>query len=115
MEKDEVKYSTDITDTGLRGIAKGSVRFTIKADDTLENLQVHSAFKDFCRVECDNNYTQGLRKLIEMYELKAKDELLFNTLNGHGMAIEELRLDVDAIKAPAKPAVSKENEEKDTF
>jgi DNA-binding MarR family transcriptional regulator len=78
MEGVETKISTDT----LKSISEeGYIRFSIKADDTEENVKVHNAFKQFAKVECDNNYTQALRKLMEYYEGDFKYEMLWNKIS----------------------------------
>jgi hypothetical protein len=47
---------------------KKIIRFSIKADDTEANQAVHDAFKEFAKIECDNNYTQALKVLLQAYE-----------------------------------------------
>jgi hypothetical protein len=56
---------------------KKVIRFSIKADDTEANQAVHDAFKDFATIECDNNYTQALKVLLQAYE----DDWRFEQLN----------------------------------
>jgi hypothetical protein len=65
----------------LSGLAdKGFVRFSIRAEDTEENKAVHAAFKDFCRAECDNNYTIGLRTLLNYYAGDYKFEAIWDKI-----------------------------------
>ena len=114
MEKDEVK--TNVTEINLRDIARGTVRFSIKADDTLENLHVHNAFKEYCKVETDNNYTQGLRKLLEFYETDYKFELMFNKIEELTVTVAELSASVSEIKSnPTEKVVEKEEQDDNYF
>lgn len=56
-------------DSGVREIpAIGFIRFSIKAEDTENNDMTHKAFKEFCKVECGNDYTLGLKTLLKAYE-----------------------------------------------
>lgn len=107
----EKKISTDMRDDGLRGMAKGTVRFSIKADDTLENFHVHETFREFCRIECDNNYTQGLRKLLEYWEMEAKTSVIYEAISKHGMDIEELKTAIAELSKSKKVINNKEKEE----
>ena len=100
------KIETDVKEMNLRDIAQGYIRFSIKAEDTLENMQVHAAFKEFCRVETDNNYTLGVRKLMEYYQGDFKIELLYNKLEELNAMLADLRGSV--VELQKKP---KEEEE----
>jgi len=109
MKDNQVK--TNMSEDGLRDIAPGTVRFSIKADDTLENMQVHAAFKDFCRVETDNNYTQGLKKLLEYYQSDYKIEMIYSAINEQNATLADLKASV--VDLQKKPKV--EDEESDAF
>lgn len=76
---------------GLRKLAPGFTRFSIKADDTVENAAVHAAFKEFCKVECDNNYTMGLKLLLRNYEEDGKLEMLYQKVIALENELEELK------------------------
>ena len=88
---------------GIRELAPGYIRFSIKANDTKENEQVHEAFKEFCKVECDNNYTQGVKKLLENYDIDYKYESLFEMC-------QELKERLNKIEAKAKEPKEEETE-----
>jgi len=107
------KIETSLDRDGLREIAKGTIRFSIKADDTLENLQVHSAFKSFCQIETDNNYTLGIRKLLEYYESDAKIGTIFNLLQEQSVALQDLTSSVVEMQKQKKS--NKEEDESDAF
>lgn len=85
--------------------AEGFIRFSIKAKDTNENESVHKSFKEFCKLETDDNYTLGLRKLLEYYQGDFKYEALYQE-------IEDLRLEIAKIKeqlsAPSEPEKEKD-------
>lgn len=83
------KIETD--NVSLRDIADGFVKFTIKARDTEENKLIHDAFKEFCKQEMDDNYTQGLKKLIEYYQSDFKYELIADKIDSQYVVLEELR------------------------
>jgi hypothetical protein len=95
---------TDL-DKGIREISSGFVRFSIKADDTEENQKVHDAFKEFCKIECDNNYTLGLRKLLEYIEEDSKFASMHLNIEYLASRLAEIESKLD------KP---KEEEKKDT-
>lgn len=84
-------------DIDLRDIAKGYIRFSIRADDTIENKQVHEAFKEFCKVETDNNYTLGIRKLLEYYQEDYKTEMLHAMISEQNIVLADLRGSVEKI------------------
>lgn len=70
----------------LKGLAdKGYIRFSIKAEDTPENVAVHAAFKQFAEIECDNNYTIALRSLLKNYE----SDYRFDALWQHIESLQE--------------------------
>ena len=100
---------TDVNNDGFRNIANGFIRFSIKADDTEENQKVHEAFKEFCKIECDNNYTLGLRKLLEYIEEDAKYASM-------QMNIESINSRVSDIETKiSQPKEEKEKEDGDVF
>lgn len=82
------------------------VWFTIKADRTKENESVQKGFKDFCKTETDNNYTQGLRKLLEFYEEDWKYESLHKR-------IENLEEEVAQVRNGCVTATKKVEQDKD--
>jgi len=81
---------------------QGYIRFSIKADDTPENTSVHDAFKEFCKAETDNNYTQGIRKLLEYYQSDFKYEAIWE-------AIKEIQNDIQMLKQETKKEVVEDN------
>jgi hypothetical protein len=93
MVKEEM-IKTGIENDGLRDIADGTIRFGIKAPDTLENLQIHNAFKNYCKIETDNNYTQGLKRLMEYYQGDFKYEMIFEKLEAQSIALENLKASI---------------------
>lgn len=60
--------------------AEGFIRFSIKANDTAENQAIHDGFKEFARVECDDNYTLALKRLLEDYQGTAKFDVLYELI-----------------------------------
>jgi hypothetical protein len=48
---------------------EGYVWLNIRATNTPENVAIHTAFKDFCKQECDDNYTIGLKVLLGGFSL----------------------------------------------
>ena len=91
---------------GLKDLASGFIRFSIKATDTKENEIVHKAFKEFCKFESDDNYTLGLKRLLEIADGDAKFEAVWEhmkTLEDRVLSLEE------KLKEPVK----KENKEED--
>lgn len=80
----------DVTE-GFREMGTpGFIRFTIRAQDNESNRKVHEAFKTFCELECDNNYTFGIRKLLEEYEADAKFEALWEQMSMLQARVDEL-------------------------
>lgn len=49
----------------------GKIGFSIKADDTVENQEIHKMFQVYCLHKTRNDYTQGLKLLLQRsYELE---------------------------------------------
>ena len=72
--------NTDLN-SGIREMnVEGTIRFSIKTFDTEENEAIHSGFKEFCKIECDNNYTLGLKRLLEHYEHQNHIEALWSSI-----------------------------------
>lgn len=86
---------------------EGYTGFSIKDYDTEENRAVHKAFWEFCRVETNNNYTQGIRKLLEYYQNDAKYVALWDEIQALRAELEQLK---GSLKKPAK-----EEQEEDMF
>ena len=83
---------TDVN-TGLRDSPwDGFIGVIIKAKDTEEHQMVHDAFREFCKIETKNDYTQGLKILLQNIETDYKYELLYEE-------ISRLKADFEAIKA----------------
>ena len=101
MKRNE-EVITSIGDMGLREIAPGYIRFSIKADDTKENQAVHDGFKEFSRVEADNNYTAALRKLLEYWEEDYKYSLLNGAIISLSNEVEELKAELSNSKKEVK-------------
>lgn len=59
---------------------EGKIWFTIRANDTEQNSTIHKAYKDYCKTECNNDYTMGLKRLLELSDGEAKFEMLYDTL-----------------------------------
>lgn len=96
MEEVETKYNNNT----LRSVSQnGYIRFSIKANDTDENVKVHEAFKDFAKVECDDNYTLALRKLLEYYEMDVKYTIMYQKIEELEFNLKELE---NKLKEPKK-------------
>ena len=76
----------------------GFIRFSIKAKDTEGNQRVHDMFREFCKVEVDDNYTLGLKKLLEYYAEDYKFESLHLMIEELKAEIDELRTKIDKKK-----------------
>lgn len=80
-------------------------RIVITAPKTPENEAVHKGFLEFCRIECGNDYTVGLRQLLTAYESDYRMELLYDKIRGLEEQVDMLK---QAVSKPKK-------EESDTF
>jgi len=100
-----------MTDNGidLSGLQKhgveGFLRFSIKAKDTPDNKAVHSDFKGFAGVVCNDDYTLALKTLLMYYS----DRGMFETLHER---VAELEARVQELEQ--KP-ISKEEDKNEAF
>lgn len=79
-------------DMDLRQLSKdGKVWFTIRDNDTPENVAVHEAFKEFCKHEANNNYTLGLKILLKYMQDDYKYEFLADKIVAVDDKVEELK------------------------
>ncbi len=85
----------------------GKIWFTIRANNTPENIAIHKAFKEYSKIECDNNYTLGLRNLMEYRQADFKYESLYAEL-------QQVKAEVKELKAKIEPKKEKKDNE-DTF
>lgn len=102
--------NTDTKNLGLRELAEGFIRFSVKADDTEENQKVHEAFKNFCRIETDNNYTQGLRKLLEYYQGDFKYEMLHSRIESQDATLLDLKGSIIELSKSKKVPVQEDED-----
>jgi hypothetical protein len=105
---------TNINKVDFKDLWENKTGFTIKADDTQENKNVHKAFKDFCKIETDNNYTLGLRKLLEYYQGDFKIEMLHTEITNQNNAIADLKGSIIDLSNKAKKVAS-EDDDSDAF
>lgn len=68
----------------------GFIYLKLRAEDSETNRKVFDAFRMMAKVECRNDYTIALRKLLEYYEADAKIELLWRAMQAMENRIEEL-------------------------
>jgi len=68
----------------------GKIWFTIRANNTPENIVIHNAFKEYSKIECDNNYTLGLRTLLEFKQADYKYESLYAQIQELKAKVKEL-------------------------
>lgn len=96
-------------DDALRDLCvDGSIKFTIKANNTLENAHVHEEFKSFCKAETNNDYTQGIRKLLDYYVEDYKFSIL-------AAKIEELEVKLNKLLTPVEKKQKKIEEDNEVF
>jgi hypothetical protein len=106
---------TNIKTADFKDLWENKTGFTIRADDTQENKNVHKAFKDFCKAETDNNYTLGLRKLLEYYQGDFKLELLHGELATQSSALADLRGSVIELSKKATQHPQEDEDDSDAF
>ena len=69
----------------------GYIWFTIRAEDSEYNESIHSAFKGFCKEETRNDYTLGLKQLLEGYNVSRQVGALWGAFNNLEKEVVELR------------------------
>ena len=106
------EIETNVKKMNLRDLAEGTIGFNIKAKDTEQNQAIHDAFREFCKIESDNNYTLGISKLLEYYQSDFKYEMLYESLNELKVLVDDLKSSVVTLQQKPK---SEDNEEGDMF
>lgn len=86
----------------------GKIWFTIRANNTPENKAVHDSFKLFSKIECDNNFTQGLRALLEYRQSDYKYESLY-------ALHQQLKQEVAELRSKIEPKKVEKKEDEGTF
>jgi hypothetical protein len=85
----------ETNDINLRPLSSnGKIWITIRDYDTPEVMAIHDAFKQFCKIEAGNNYTQGLRVLLKYYEDDYKFEFFSNKILELEQELLELKADL---------------------
>jgi len=87
----ENKIETDLDKMGLRDISVGYIRFNIKAEDTKTNSEIHNEFKEYCKKETLNDYTLGLKKLMESANGDYKYKLIHDKIEELFFTLEDLK------------------------
>lgn len=62
----------------------------IRAEDTPRNAEIHRAFREMAAVECKNDRTLALAKLLEYYQADGKIEALWDKIKDLEYRIGEL-------------------------
>lgn len=94
-----------MTDLNLRSLTPdGRLILVITAKDTPQNEAIHAAFKEMSAVECRNDYTLALSKLLEYYEEDAKIAMMYHE-------IEALRHEVASLGKKLESLEPKKDEE----
>ena len=63
----------------------------IKSENNLEESKlVYEAFKNFCMLETKNDYTLGLKRLLEAKQLDWKEGMMFDLINDLERRVQEL-------------------------
>ncbi len=101
----------DEVDVNLRGLAEqGFIRFSIRDKDTPQNQAIHDGFREFARVECRDNYTVALEKLLEYYQADAKFEMLWDKVQEFEARIAALQERMDVAQAAAMKVEKKDDD-----
>jgi hypothetical protein len=89
---DEIK--TNMEEGGLSKFAEGYIGFNVKAKDSEENRVVHNSFRRFCKERSGNNYTKGIKLLMELSEFDFKYEMLYNEVHRLTIEIEQMKAEL---------------------
>lgn len=96
-------------EVNLRELSEqGFIRFSIKDKDTPQNQAIHDGFREFARVECRDNYTVALEKLLEYYQSDAKFEILWDKIQELEQRVAVLQTRWDS--AQVEKVVKKDDE-----
>jgi hypothetical protein len=94
-----VEVKTEVSTSGLRKVAwEGHIGFTVKAKDTDQNLEVHNRFREFCKENCEGNYTLGLKQLLEIVSLFELIMELTDEVELLKVQIQDKKEDKDEVK-----------------
>lgn len=93
------KLARNLAELGV----EGSIGFSIKAKNNEVNIAIHEAFKEFCKYETDNNYTLGIKLLLDNWEQSNK--LLYIIER-----IAQLEQEISQLKQKPKQKEIEENE-----
>lgn len=86
----------------------GTIRFGIKTKNTPENLAIHDAFKKFCEQECNNDYTLGLKFLLDAIASDYKYESLSERINYLKAELDDLKIKLENLSVKPKKEEEKE-------
>ncbi len=87
----------------------GSIRFGIKTKNTPENIAIHDAFKKFCEQECNNDYTLGLKFLLDAIASDYKYESLSERINYLKVELDELKIKVQDMSVKSSTPVDSDS------
>lgn len=78
----------------------------IKAEDTEQNAAIHAAFREMAKVECRNDYTFALGKLLEYYQADAKTQMLWDELQNVRAEVADLKKKLETKKEQKEEEVA---------
>ena len=72
----------------------------IKSEPTPENKHIYDTFRNFCKLETKNDYTLGLKRLLEHKQLDWKEAMMYDLIRN----LEErlARLEAQPVKENKK-------------
>lgn len=103
------KVQTDFKKADFRDLWENMTGFTIKAKDDKSNRAIHESFKEFCKVECDNNYTWGLDVLLRYRQEDFKFEMIYKEIQNQAVALNDLKASVTKLTEQKQKAQEDEN------
>lgn len=103
---------TKIEEIDLKNLSdEGFIKFTIRAEDNEYNESIHKAFRDFCYHQTRNDYTKGLKFLLEQYDVMRQIGMLWGAIDVIEGRLDKLKDDGPVKVSPElKKEIAKEEE-----
>ncbi len=106
------EVQTDVKKVDFKDWWENKIGFTVKADDNACNKGIHDSFKEYSRVECDNNYTWALDALLRYKQEDYKFDMLFKELQTQALTLNDLKASIEEL---SKKATVQEDEDTGAF
>lgn len=94
----------NIEEINLRGLAPGTISLFIRAKDTIDNAGVHAAFRAYCESEAKNDYTHGMRLLLQNLDYVHSMNALWSRFDEIDERLVALESKGVVVEEPKKPS-----------